>query len=662
MLNKVLKTMFNPEVSGKKNKKPKLIEGGIMNKKICLLVSLIIFFTVMCVTQLEAGWGYKRNIDITYTGSALSNYQVQVELTTANFVYAHLASSDSDDIRFSTDVTGTQDPDCDYWIESWVNGGDSKIWVEVPSITGNMTIYMYYGNASASSESSLANTFPSGSFIDTFADETKIDMGASSDIAVSGGEVKLNNINEIWYETYGPDGTNDVVQIGNMYVARNTNTAGTAYNGSKNWQGALDWAAGLNWLEKTNWRMPTIGELSTIYSNRGSLGSYNKYNSYWSSTAIDATYAWSVYFDGGYQESHSKAANFYVRAVRVGEGDSYSSPGTLYSVTIPEDISQRLAVGTQLSWTDTEPTNTDVKYQIEYYDGTWQLIPDGDLSGNSAGFDTSPVDVSSVKTDYGQIRLKGNLSTTDVSVAPSIQDWTVTYYYREYSSTEPGASVGNESGGDYTLPVELSIFTAQFIENIPTLYWSTQSETDNMGWFVYRNEENDFTTSERISEFIEGHGTTTQQQSYIYEDSIENPEVGDIYYYWLESIDYSGKVHHYDKVAIMHISEGQDQEPPIAFPLKYGLQYGPNPFSSNLNVSYMLRKSDMVRVEIYNIYGQLLTEFDEGQSTADKMYKLKWNGKDLYGKDVSSGVLLIKLITTEGSETKKAILLRCKKS
>ncbi|TSA23425.1 T9SS C-terminal target domain-containing protein [bacterium] len=216
--------------------------------------------------------------------------------------------------------------------------------------------------------------------------------------------------------------------------------------------------------------------------------------------------------------------------------------------------------------------------------------------------------------------------------------------------------------GTSTLPVTLSTFTAQFIENIPTLYWSTQSETDNMGWFVYRNEENDFTTSEKISEFIEGNGTTSQQQSYIYEDSIENPEVGDIYYYWLESIDYSGKVHHYDKVAIMHISEGQDQEPPIAFPLKYGLQYGPNPFSSNLNVSYMLRKSDMVRVEIYNIYGQLLTEFDEGQSTADKMYKLKWNGKDLYGKDVSSGVLLIKLITTEGSETKKAILLRCKKS
>jgi len=215
-----------------------------------------------------------------------------------------------------------------------------------------------------------------------------------------------------------------------------------------------------------------------------------------------------------------------------------------------------------------------------------------------------------------------------------------------------------EQYNDGTLPVELSTFTAQFIENIPTLYWSTQSETDNMGWFVYRNEENDFTTSEKISEFIEGNGTTSQQQSYIYEDSIENPKVGDIYYYWLESIDYSGLIHHYDRVAIMHIMEIGSQNPPITVPPKYGLQTGPNPFSSDLTVSYMLPKTDLVRVEIYNIHGQLVAEFDEGQSTADINHKLKWNGKDLYGKDVSSGVLLIKLITTEDVKTKKAILLR----
>ena len=211
---------------------------------------------------------------------------------------------------------------------------------------------------------------------------------------------------------------------------------------------------------------------------------------------------------------------------------------------------------------------------------------------------------------------------------------------------------------DPTLPVELSTFTAQFIENTPTLYWSTQTETDNMGWFVYRNEENDFTTSEKISEFIEGYGTTTQQQSYLYEDRIQNPEVEDTYYYWLESIDFSGIVNHYDKVAVMQIPYIHNPDPHIAIPRKYGLKTDPNPFNSNLTVSYMLPQTDMVRVEIYNLYGQLLAEFNEGLRTAEKQHTIDWNGKDLYGQNVSSGVLLIKFITSEDFETTKAILLR----
>jgi len=111
------------------------------------------------------------------------------------------------------------------------------------------------------------------------------------------------------------------------------------------------------------------------------------------------------------------------------------------------------------------------------------------------------------------------------------------------------------SGGPGTLPVVLSTFTAQFIENTPTIHWSTQSETDNMGWFLYRNEGNDFSSSEVVSDMIEGHGTTTQQQFYTYEDDIENSEVGDIYYYWLESVDYSGIINHYDRVAILSIPD-----------------------------------------------------------------------------------------------------------
>ena len=133
--------------------------------------------------------------------------------------------------------------------------------------------------------------------------------------------VTLTAVAPTWYESYGPLGTNDVVLIGSMYVARNINTAGTANNERMNWDPAISWAAGLDWLGKTDWRLPTGntgGELSTIYDNRASLGSYAA-NYYWSSTEAGATNAYIVNFGNGNVDGDNKTYTFYVRAVRAGQ-------------------------------------------------------------------------------------------------------------------------------------------------------------------------------------------------------------------------------------------------------------------------------------------------------------------------------------------------------
>ena len=216
-----------------------------------------------------------------------------------------------------------------------------------------------------------------------------------------------------------------------------------------------------------------------------------------------------------------------------------------------------------------------------------------------------------------------------------------------------------EKVGDATLPVELSTFTGQYINNTPTLYWVTHSETDNIGWNVYRNSINDFTSSDRVNNsLIPGHGTTTQVQNYLYEDLSGNFQAGDDYWYWLESIDFGGAINHYDKVALIHIAEHSNPDPHVTVPKKYGLQSLPNPFNSNLSISYMLHQTDMVRFEIYNMNGQLIARFNEGLKTGDKEHVLEWDGRDLYGNEITTGVFLIKLITSEDSETTKAILLR----
>ncbi len=99
--------------------------------------------------------------------------------------------------------------------------------------------------------------------------------------------------------------------------------------------------------------------------------------------------------------------------------------GRLISTPIDFDWGNSSAWG-QLSWDDDE-TNGDLKYQIEYWDGdSWELIPDSDLSGNSTGFDTSPVDLSGLNTTtYNQIRIRANFSYS--SGSPTLQDWMVSW-------------------------------------------------------------------------------------------------------------------------------------------------------------------------------------------------------------------------------------------
>ena len=220
----------------------------------------------------------------------------------------------------------------------------------------------------------------------------------------------------------------------------------------------------------------------------------------------------------------------------------------------------------------------------------------------------------------------------------------------------------NYTGETITLPVILSTFTAQYLNNIPTLYWVTQSETDNIGWYVYRNTQNDFITSMIISDLIPGYGTTSEPHSYIYEDHIENVFPGDTYWYWLESIDFGGMINHYDEVAHIVIPENYDpgNENPEEFE-EFGLfQSNPNPFNPKTEeateISFNLKEQAYVEINIYNIKGELIKTIYDGFNTADEAV---WDGKDESGKLQSTGMYLCSLIVNDKLyQTKRLILLR----
>ena len=107
------------------------------------------------------GWEYRRPIYITEkTGYALTNYQVKIGLNSSNFDFEK-ANSDGSDIRFTLSDGKTLIP---YWIEKWdEDEEEAVIWVKVPELpaSSTTTIYMYYGNPTASSESNLLNVMES---------------------------------------------------------------------------------------------------------------------------------------------------------------------------------------------------------------------------------------------------------------------------------------------------------------------------------------------------------------------------------------------------------------------------------------------------------------------------------------------------------------------
>jgi len=106
------------------------------------------------------GWQYRRPVTINNTNNSndLTDYQVLVVVDTASLIQQGKMQADGDDIRF-TDSDGTTL--LPYWIEGPINDANTKIWVKVPSIPaqGTKVIYFYYGNPTASSESSVTNTF-----------------------------------------------------------------------------------------------------------------------------------------------------------------------------------------------------------------------------------------------------------------------------------------------------------------------------------------------------------------------------------------------------------------------------------------------------------------------------------------------------------------------
>jgi N-acetylneuraminic acid mutarotase len=195
----------------------------------------------------------------------------------------------------------------------------------------------------------------------------------------------------------------------------------------------------------------------------------------------------------------------------------------------------------------------------------------------------------------------------------------------------------------FIVPVELSSFTASANGKNITLNWSTATETNNYGFEIERSrEEKEFYTIG----FVNGKGTTTQNQSYTFTDNSLNSGK---YYYRLKQIDYDGSYEYSDVVEVEWRS----------FDSYLLEQNYPNPFNPTTKIGFGIRENSNVRLSVFNSIGEEVAVLVNGEMESG-FHEVEFNAANL-----PSGIYFYQLKFTPGggqagsfTQTKKLILMK----
>jgi hypothetical protein len=102
------------------------------------------------------------------------------------------------------------------------------------------------------------------------------------------------------------------------------------------------------------------------------------------------------------------------------------------------------------------------------------------------------------------------------------------------------------------------------------------------------------------------------------------------------------------------ITDSQQDTAPAS---KLKLMNYPNPFNPDTKISFTLLEAGKVKLEIFNLKGEKITELLDYHMPAGP-HNISWNGTDIQGNPVSSGVYFYKMKTNKTSTVKKMILMK----
>ncbi|HNT64730.1 MAG TPA: T9SS type A sorting domain-containing protein [bacterium] len=182
--------------------------------------------------------------------------------------------------------------------------------------------------------------------------------------------------------------------------------------------------------------------------------------------------------------------------------------------------------------------------------------------------------------------------------------------------------------------IELTHFTALRQNDHVVLSWLTQSETQNLGFNIYRSTDEQGYFLRLNKELIPGAMNSQAVQNYRFVDA--DIAAGNVYYYKISDIDVGGNETFHGPVAVVVSTPESHRLLPVY----------PNPFNDQVAIEFELSQTSKIEVMIYDLHGQQVKQLaDEVQTSG--YHRLAWDATDDSGKRVASGIYFVQFIADD---------------
>ena len=317
----------------------------------------------------------------------------------------------------------------------------------------------------------------------------------------------------------------------------------------------------------------------------------------------------------------------------------------LLSLFLSTDVSSQVILGTTMDSSAPLITVSEISVRAESTVKYCRIIPENNAIYRFASYESSDPKFDPYCTLYDQNGIL--LAYSDDS------GWSKSFYLYDNDALTSGATyylaIANKYGtfdiairisGGGLLPVELTSFTANLIDESVILNWQTATEINNYGFEVERSvfSGQSSTVSVKWNKvgFVEGNGNSNSPKQYSYTDN--NINAGK-YSYRLKQLDFDGK---YEYSEIVNVE--------VKAPAKFELsQNYPNPFNPTTRI---VPSNEFVSLKVYDILGNEVAVLVNEQKQAGS-YEVNFDASNL-----TSGLYFYKIKSGDFTHVKKMMLVK----